>query len=654
MKNIILWFCFFTVALVAGQPYKINVQISDISLAPKFTKVGQEVKYTGDNQAQKLFFDRYVIYDFRQTYPRSKRENLLRWFTFTVAKSDFADNLLTAFPTCYVDSEIDDTQLSCSSYYPNDYGSQSPIANLGANLNMNSFDYINAPKAWSFTKGAGTTIGISDSKIYDQDADFDNLLGFTDSYYNRALPGGYIGYDNYPFQLDDYGAHGTSVAEIAAGKGNNAHGFAGMCMDCGIWAAAYGYPGLYELAEQGARVINMSWIGGPPVPGKTSQQVIDELYTAYDIIFVAGAGNNHNFSPSGLYLGPKYKYPASLNHVISVSAVCHLNPFETTFVHPDFGEMAWNAEDRLSNSVRMNYLGNGPYPLFCDQETPPYCGMTMTLNDKVDIVAPGFQVPSYSRYLLNHPQPYIDGATSPAAPYVTGTAALMVNLNECISADEVEDILQLTSKSIENLPGNEPFQGYAGAGKLEAGDAVEFVYEMTSPTGNAYINNQDFYRFEFHLNHIMGSLTIDQQKLRDNNISEFTAANAIEISDSDFNPNSQGYVDLKIDTAITVCPLTTSRASNRINSDTLPEVVKSEGRGILYPNPNAGQFTIELKKKTTGTLKATIYNTVGSRVSDFEFQGQEHAFQCTNLQQGVYLIVVEGFGVHETFRFFKN
>ena len=70
-------------------------------------------------------------------------------------------------------------------------------------------------------------------------------------------------------------AHGTSVAGIAAAKGNNSKGVAGICWDCGIIPVRFldmdigtgyvdtfhkTYLALKHAVDKGASVINNSWV----------------------------------------------------------------------------------------------------------------------------------------------------------------------------------------------------------------------------------------------------------------------------------------------------------------------------------------------------------------------------------------------------------
>jgi subtilisin family serine protease len=69
-----------------------------------------------------------------------------------------------------------------------------------------------------------------------------------------------------------------------------------------------------------------------------------------------------------------------------------------------------------------------------------------------------------------------NNGTSFAAPYVTGTVALMVAANPCISNEEIESALRETAVNIDAL--NPSYAGQLGAGRLNAGLAVERAYNL--------------------------------------------------------------------------------------------------------------------------------------------------------------------------------
>lgn len=623
--------------------YIFYVELNHYSEAPVFKKSGDLYIYSGKSFEEKEFFSRYSILDFFQAYPDSRRERTLNMFMVVTYDKDLMNNMLTRFPLKYVNAhDVSNDKVENLATYPNDYGSTSPVTNLGVNESLKNFDYINVPKAWDYTYGdINILIGISDTGVNVNEPE----LAHKTTYLPGFNPGQYV--------INGSATHGTSVTLIAAAQGNNGSGTTGVCSDCGIVQAnsAYGNPGTYEnptpdfnrllqLAKAGVKVINMSW----RFTFDTGHQwVIDEVYEDYGVVLVAGAGNEHNMNPN------YFAYPASYNHVISVSAVNHKN-------EDFYAEMVDNRSkymiDQIHSSVYLQPDGTVVPAL---QGYGDYDPDTCTYNDKVDICAPGGYIFRYSAYVLGENTFYNDIHTSPAAPHVSGTVGLMFSVNDCLLADEVEDILQLTAKNLEVINGNEPFIGRIGAGKLETGDAVEFTYEMKSDTGNALIDGQDFYRFDFNLAHINNKLTISNQTFRDKCTADFTAKNEIEVlTNTDLKPNADGYVDLKIDSAVQVCVGSGRPAGFAEKSSSTDKVSATNTKTKLYPNPNNGTFEISLAGDVIGSVSIEVYDLYGKRV--FADKGKLGNFTVAipDLATGMYIVKLSGNNYSETIKFIKQ
>ncbi|WP_293871249.1 S8 family serine peptidase, partial [Flavobacterium sp.] len=599
--------------------------------------------YIGTNNDEKDFFSKYTISNFYQTYPSSRVLKSLNMFTFESNSSSLMNELLAKFPTKYLRTEDLTVQIIELLYYPNDYGTTSPNVNLGANLSLKSFDYINVPKAWDYfpqNQIGNVTIGISDGKVVNTDLDFGNKV----TYLN-------VNSFNSNFVCGSEAWHGVSVGAIAAAQGNNAHGISGICSDCKVVSTPYtlSYNGILDLANAGIKVINMSWAymyqdDRTYLTGyvQSQQDIINQIHDM-GVVLVAGAGNNNSYSaPAPNYLW--YGYPASYDNVISVSGVNHKNAnFTDQITHETNGDVSWYNEDLISPT---GIYSNSVFSSF-------YEGLTT--NSKVDICAPAWRYPLYGSYLLGClenglPYNYGDG-TSGAAPYVTGTVALMQSLNPCLNPNEVEDILQLTSKNIESNPSNSYFIGRIGSGKLESGDSVEFVSELMNPNGNALIDGQDFWRFDFDLQHINNKLTISNQVFRDGNTSNFVAKNSIDvITSSDFKPNFNGFIDLKIDSEITVCPAY-PRFSNKNQNERKYEMVNNLVK--LYPNPNKGTFTISLNKSIS-EIDITIFDMLGKLIYQTKTEGKDLELSIPHLPSGLFIVKLNSKELTETLKFIKE
>lgn len=661
MKKLFLFFCCILYSQLHSQKiYSFNVELNDKKNAPTFTIIDNEFKYNGKNQVEKSFFENYLITNFYATYPNYSGY-LQNVFTFITTSSKLMDDLKKQFPTVYLKTEdLTGMNLQLVSY-PNDYGTTSPVTNLGSSMSLKSFDYVNAPKAWDFfpnnTPKGNVIIGISDGMVNSTDLDFSSKVSylqqnlFNPTYVCEVTP------TNDPgFQA----RHGTAVAAIAAAQGNNGNGITGVCYDCDILNIPYtvdgnnpNFSGLMQLAQQGARVINMSWIQGfnyndPTYTlgyHQTQQDAINQLHNM-GVVLVAAAGNQSSWDTFTAPNHVVYSYPASYEHVISVTVVHAKNSNildEVTGPIPTWGYVSNYNEDVLCVNGGLGFdLAN---PVFA-----PFYNQSTTTNSRVDICAPAY-APLYPNYILGCPGLYGD-TTSIATPFVTGTVALMQSLNSCILPDEVEDVLQLTSKNLEIKPENINFIGRSGSGKLETGDAVEFTHHMMSPTGNVLIDGQNFWRFNFDLQHINNRLTISNQIFRDSNTSNFIAKNVIEVlNNSDFRPNANGFVDLKIDGALTVCPLPSSRnQSSGIQENHTNKINKAK----LYPNPNSGTFSILLSQIGVKNLEVTIFDIIGKSVYNTKVDQNEFELNVSHLPSGMYLVKLSSNSINETLKFVKK
>jgi hypothetical protein len=214
--------------------------------------------------------------------------------------------------------------------------------------------------------------------------------------------------------------HGTAVAITAAGKTNNGYGLSSIGFNTSLALYKMNFNEVLAASYAGADVINISWTSGCFF-SQLEQDVIEEA-AANGSFIVASAGNGNTCGlPDALV------YPASYNHVFSVTSVGSQN----------------NHEYIIGDSTS-----------------------THQHNDSVDLSAPGFDVA-----ISPAPGWYLNlSGSSFAAAYVSGTAALMLAANKCISNVQIEAILKSTSFNLDIL--NPQYAGKMGAGRLDAHQAV--------------------------------------------------------------------------------------------------------------------------------------------------------------------------------------
>lgn len=659
--------------------YKYNIYVNDYSSPPEFVSINNNMVYSGSNNDLNNFLKDYTISSFYQMYPTSNRPINLRVFRLETFDSDMIDKMLQRFPSIFngfVDVTDETYELS---FYPNDYGSTNPNGNTGANINRNDLDYINVSKAWDITTG-NITVGISDARINTSSEDFVNKVSFIYPHITQ----------NQPYQNHSEYIHGTQTAGIAAARGNNGYGSTGVCYDCDIIGTSY-YGGLNNvllLAQAGVRVINMSWTGG-----FSNQDIIDEIVEDYGTVLVASAGNRSSyqtaidgFCPTSHWdsvqnrfisniIGEQILYPAAYDGVISVSGIGHLySPFDTSnieSVSPLGFPIALHTRDSFSPNINVANPNN-PIGLIYNGWAQNYCTQGIntgtvstngivahyTSNPNVDILAPGYDNFSFPRFVEEGQIFYYPaGGTSSAAPYVTGTAALMVSVNNCLTPREVENILKLTSKDVESMPINQLFVGKIGAGALNAGDAVEFVDEMKKVDGNALIKNHIFRRFDFSLQKINNNLSIQNLVFMDDCKVDFKVKNQIHIlTETHFKPNSIGQIHLSVDASIDIaCMSSFSEKKPNVKS-----IKKQKNKIALYPNPNNGFFNLY-------NLKLDDFEAIELNLQIFDLNGRslfekklkrndenECLINVENFSSGVYIVKLSSSSVTQEIKFIKN
>ena len=247
--------------------------------------------------------------------------------------------------------------------------------------------------------------------------------------------------------------HGTAVSIIAAGGTNNDILQSHIGYNSTLAIYNMNYNSVLEASYAGYKVINMSWASGC----QYNAYVQDIINTAYDngSFLIAAAGNGSTCGGA-----ENLVYPASYENVFSVTSIGSSD----------------NHERIIGNSAS-----------------------THQHNAAVDICAPGYDV-----YLSPAPGwNIISSGTSYAAPLVSGTVALMLDVNPCLSNDDIEYILKSSSVFIDDI--NPGYAGLLGEGRLDAGAAVEMAANFNALAINADIIAacDDFYGGQIDLE-IMG------------------------------------------------------------------------------------------------------------------------------------------------------
>ncbi|MCB0457193.1 MAG: S8/S53 family peptidase [Flavobacteriaceae bacterium] len=532
MKLVVLLFGFcWTICFTQvkqGERFYFYVNIANYESLNISTK-GNGTKQVTNNKDSKetKIYSNNIVYSIELAFPNTDNKNLKTSYRIVTNSKNLVFELQNAYPKKY--TRIIEFSPPEKEFYPNDYGNTSPYENLGNPYSSEDLDLINAPGAWAITKGdKKVIIGISDSRIDTLNPDMQGRI-LKDLYVETSLK---------KSKFD----HGTNVAGIAVARMDNAYGRPGICSECGVIAHRYGsFKQIEELVAAGAKVINASWASCQS-EGNLSNSINNRIKEYYDdgIIIVAAAGNGRDCNNDKNSYGDLL-YPASYDKVISVSGVYAKNRFiEDDFYTKDGVDYTFKFVDRRNYALAIDSLGNF-YP--SDKNDG------LQLNTAIDLMAPR------EGYLLGNDlggkEVKYGGASSSSAPYVTGLIGLMWSVNYCLSSYEIESILKLTSANIEDLPGNEPFKGMLGSGRIDAYQAVKMAQEMKLEQGNVQVQNRNFYRFDFRLERALNTITIKDQVFREETTVDFTARKKIIIKpNSHFKPNSKGFIKLFINPEI--------------------------------------------------------------------------------------------------------
>lgn len=282
---------------------------------------------------------------------------------------------------------------------------------------------INAVPAWDITRGdPDVVVAVLDTGIDLQHPELasqawvnpDEVPGNgvdddNNGYIDDINGFDFLNHDSSVFDAGDQDIHGTHVAGIIAAKANNRKGIAGVAPGVKIMALKFIGPEGGNISDaieaieyarsMGVKVSNNSWGGS-----EYSQSLRDAIEDS-GMLFIAASGN----SGADADLAPEYPAAFECDNIISVAAL----------------------NNRGSLPFWSNYGA-----------------------DSVDLAAPGSGIMSIlelipgSTFLYG----YISG-TSQAAPFVTGTAALVYSENQSLSPTEVKTKIMNSVKPLSVLEG---------------------------------------------------------------------------------------------------------------------------------------------------------------------------------------------------------
>jgi Subtilase family/Secretion system C-terminal sorting domain len=417
---------------------------------------------------------KYSILEFEQEFPLATKFNhqysdlLSRVYKIRIIQNvDIANANIKSINSSDIEGAfVTGDPISLTETNPNDYNPSNHSNNrFYASINK-SLDLINAKGAWQYTRGnENIVIGISDANFkHDNDIDSKALNLNTFSSYT-ILP-----------TTSQAFSHGLAVTCLAAAITDNDIGVASIGNKVSVRYYDIGnYNSMLQAALDGCKVINCSWFSltsnstQPPITGDYNQKVIDLIYD-HQVTIVAAAGNCNTGGNCSDYF-----YPASYNHVISVTSVgCtydlgHIECFKIGGVATKVGVLVKDQHECVAGYPN-GYLTN------CDFGYVLGYNNVHQHNNRVDICAPGYNVLINRGKSLNGKDFNTgDWGTSFASPQVAGAVALIYSLNPHIYPAEVETILKESAADISNVSTNYLYAGKIGAGRLDAGAACKLI-----------------------------------------------------------------------------------------------------------------------------------------------------------------------------------
>lgn len=285
---------------------------------------------------------------------------------------------------------------------------------------------IDSPQAWDISTGAsGVTIAILDTGV---DLDHAEFSG-------RIVPGyDFVNNDN---TAQDDNMHGTACAGIAAARGDNSIGVAGIAWNSMImpikvldsggsgWTSDI-VDGVNWARNNGADVISMS-LGGGGYDGSFNSAINSAVSAG--VIVISAAGNDNSSSIS---------YPAAYGNSMAIGALSPCNQRKS--------------------------------PSSCDNET--WWGSNYGTG--LDLMAPGTRL--HTTYYTGGYMTDMNG-TSGATPHVAGVAALVKSVNPSLTPSEIWDIINASADDLGTAGWDTQF----GWGRLNAYQAILAAGGGTEP-----------------------------------------------------------------------------------------------------------------------------------------------------------------------------
>jgi len=310
------------------------------------------------------------------------------------------------------------------------------------------------PAAWDVTRGEGATVAVIDTGV---DGNHPDLQGkIAEAIDNDDRSG------NGPATSDENG-HGTHVASLACGAGDNAAGSVGSGLNCRLLIFKTDLSdgsiarSIVQAADRGADAINMSFGSDAAIAPQPIRDAID--YASSKGVVLVAAADDRPVEEQG--------YPSNLLQPTGTGGDLAAGRGLTVTAANFAGNRASFAGrgSQISLASFGAFEGGGPAGIFAS-----FPANTTELEGAGSLLFPGSNCRCRTTFGGDARYAYLQG-TSMAAPIVAGVAAMARELNPDATA---ADIIRALKESATR-PAGSGWSAELGWGILDAAAAVNAV-----------------------------------------------------------------------------------------------------------------------------------------------------------------------------------
>ncbi len=447
------------------------------------------------------------------------------------------------------------------------------------------------------------------------------------------------------------GSHGTACAGIVGAVSDNNLGVAGVAPDIGLMSISNSLAGTPNSRQKRADGINWAVANGAAVSSNSwgsgvQYAVIDDAITdaiangrgglGTVICFSAGNGNG------------SVSYPANSNpDIIAVGA--------------------------------MSPCAERKNPASCDGEG--WWGSDY--GTELDVMAPGVKVPTTDRQGGNgydasdYTQTF--NGTSSACPHVAGLAGLLIDLNPCLTAAQVANIIESTAQKVGTYTYSTTAGRPNGTWNNEMGYGLIDIDAAMQMTRELYLQDEtvsDTRTYQVHGSIFAGENVDPSQPVGDFTVAsggDVTLAATVGITlDAGFNVNLGATFTAEIittncsdwdETARRAQPVVAE--ADEVEGDEAPEDATIEfsdqATFTTAPNPFRERLVLSYRLPQSAEVSVRLYTLHGQMVGDLVPAGRHDKGVFTKdfdtsafLTEGMYILRIEVDGVVTTRRLVKH